>query len=231
MDAAMIGTTRGSAKSLPGQTARAAMVAVAALAALAALVAGCASRPTTHTSPSTQPTPVFLTHAEDLRPSPDHGDRWYDLSRRLGNYKAFIVEKPAIMPDLAMRGAVFTSEQREMLAASYQDEFRKALSSPHSVTDTPGPDVARIRSAITSVARSLNAKTGVRQDGGATREMEIVDSLSGERLAAVIERDLGQDYHAPTTDRPFHDARATFTHWSARLTLMLRDVERLATRP
>lgn len=228
MDAAKIDTSRDNANHHGRSIARAVMLAVAATIVL---VAGCASHPAASARPSSQPTPAFLTHADNLRPSPDHGDRWYDLSRRLGNYKAFIVEKPAIMPDRAMRGAVLTTEQREMLASSYQDEMRQALSTPYSVTDSPGPGVARIRSAITAVARSVNTATGARQDGGANREMEIVDSVSGERLAAVIELDMGQDEHAPTTDRPFHDARATFTHWSARLTLMLRDVERLATRP
>jgi len=228
MDAATIDTSRGNTSHHGRPIARAAMVAVAAMLVL---VAGCASHPAASSAPNAQPAPVFLAHVESLRPSPDHADRWYDLSRRLGNYGAFIVEKPEIMPDRAMRGAALTTEQREMLASSYQDEMRQALSTIYSVTDSPGPGVARIRSAITAVARSVNKATGARQDGGANREMEIVDSVSGERLAAVIELDIGQDEHAPGTDRPFHDARATFTHWSARFTLMLRDVERLATRP
>jgi hypothetical protein len=73
------------------------------------------------------------------------------------------------------------------------------LADSHPVTNESGPDVLRVRAAITDVVPAkpaLKVATTlvafVPLDlGGAAIEAEFIDSLSGERLAAMVERKKG----------------------------------------
>jgi len=74
----------------------------------------------------------------------------------------------------------------------------ESLSSPYRVVSQPGPGVARIRVAITDVNKDTPALnvlpqtrlTGVGM-GGASMEGELVDSQSGDQIAAVIQSQKG----------------------------------------
>ncbi len=175
------------------------------------------------------PASGFLKNTSTLRPSSEHNDRWYSLSRRIAGYATFIVDKPVLLTEATTRGVPIDPAKVDELCLALQHELTQSLSWQYQLIDTPGPGVARIRTAITQVARTLPRGGGSVQEGGGTREIEIVDSVSGERLAAVIESDFGRDEHVDAPNAPYHDARAAFTHWSARLVLMLREADRLAT--
>lgn len=205
------------------RTLRAALAATLAAALL--MLAACAQgRPAKESMPAAS---GFLGDVSTLRPSPDHPDRWYTLSRRLTAYDTFIVEKPVMRAHATTRGEPIDAAKADELCTALQEALMQALSGQYTLGQTPGPRVARIRTAITQIASTMSG--GQVHTGGGTREMEVVDSLSGARLAAVIETDFGRDEHAAHPDAPYHDSRAVFTHWSARLALMLRDAARLAT--
>lgn len=192
-----------------------------------------AAAPTSPTprTPATPGLPTqsgYLTDYASLRPSPDEPGRWYALSSRIVRYHSYIVEMPILLTDTTTRGLPIDPQTGADLCAALQRELSAALAIQYQITDTPGPGVARIRTGISEIASSAS-RAAPDQVGGATREMEILDSLSGARLAAVVESDFESDEHASGRAATFRDTRAAFSHWSARLMLMLRDANRLAT--
>ena len=62
-------------------------------------------------------------------------------------------------------------------------------------------------------------------------EADIVDSLTGKRVAAVVESDVVHDIDAGRSNDPFYDARLVFRHWAGRLNLWLDNPDGLATQP
>ncbi len=174
----------------------------------------------------------FLGDYSKLATSPRHPGTLYDQSARLTDYDSFIVEPITFLPAKTVRGTRISDTDAAELARALRDETIAALSLLHPVVETPGPRVASIRGAITALASSrVDPATGQVQIGGAAVEIEIVDSVSRERLAAAVESDVVRDASQPIQGDPFSDARLVFRHWAARLNLWLRDAAELATRP
>jgi hypothetical protein len=174
----------------------------------------------------------WLGDRSNLRPSPRHSDTLYEQSARLASYRAFIVEPMEFLPSDTVRGLPIDAADGAALATALREETIRSLSSVYTVVATPGPGVASIRAAITGVAASTkDPVTGAVRIGGASVEMEIVDSVTRERIAAAVESDVVDDAAAPGGTDPYSDARLVFGHWAARLSIWIRDADRLATRP
>lgn len=174
----------------------------------------------------------WLGDRSGLRPSPRHPTTMYEQSARLVSYAAFIVEPMECLAQQTVRGVAMDDAERTALAAALREETVRSLATVYSIVTEPGPGVATIRAAITGVAASRrDPVTGELRIGGASVEMEIVDSVTRERLAAAVEADIVDDAGEPDAADPFSDARLVFKHWAARLNLWLRDADRLATRP
>jgi hypothetical protein len=81
----------------------------------------------------------------------------------------------------------------ENLKAYYQEALRSAFGKKLQQADAPGPDVMIVRAAVTGLRQAhpvVNALTMAAvfvpvTAGAASSEAEIVDSVSGERLAAL----------------------------------------------
>lgn len=209
------------------------------LLSVAATLWGCAPNPATSPSDSTttsdrpkapagleHPTRSgFLTDYSKLKPSPTHSGAFVERSEKLAAYSTFMVDLPRVLPRTTVRGMPIDEATAAALAAALKQEAIAALDVNFTVVDAPGAGVARLRSAVTQLAqceRGPGSQTLL--IGGAGVEMEIVDSISGERLAAVVESDA-----VTTTDPllrssdPYYDAKLVFEHWSARLAKWLSD--------
>lgn len=174
----------------------------------------------------------WLGDRSNLRPSPRHSDTLYEQSARLASYRSFIVEPIEFLPSATVRGLPIDAADGAALASTLREETIRSLSAVYTVVATPGPGVASIRAAITGIAASSkDPVTGAVRIGGASLEMEIVDSVTRERLAAAVESDVVDDAAAPGGADPYSDARLVFGHWAARLSMWIRDADRLATRP
>jgi hypothetical protein len=77
---------------------------------------------------------------------------------------------------------------------------------------------------VTEVALTKNPGRSSTLDGGAAAELEILDSLSGKRLAAAIDSQRVHPSQDDTSDA-FSETRIVFRHWASRLarTLTLAD--------
>ncbi len=118
--------------------------------------------------------------------------------------------------------AEITPFQRDQLAADLQSEVREnlRLAGKLAVSNSPGPGIGRLRSAVTEIGKNISPNGArVGQIGGATVEAEVLDSVSGERLGAVIisETVSESDEMAPEKRDQFRDVRIVFSSWAARL--------------
>jgi hypothetical protein len=105
-------------------------------------------------------------------------------------YRAFMIDDVAYLPGARSEHA--SAAEIAELRAHYKDAAVKVFAQHYVHTATPGPDVLRIRLAITGIDKAdatLNyiatPLVGPVSNGGASSEGEIVDSTTGKRLAAL----------------------------------------------
>lgn len=149
----------------------------------------------------------------------------------LGEYSNFIVDPVevhfqtgAIATDQQTKGKL-TDQDMADLAAYFHEALVKAVTDAGcTLAHRPGPDVARIRAAITDMEETnvvlamwveVRLLTGAGL-GGAGAEIEIIDSLTGRQLAAYAEIRGGS--RAPFTGlNRWGGAKAAIDAWANRL--------------
>ena len=211
---------------------------LAGLIMLASLMlAGCAS-----TSPSPAEIASFYGgNPPTFQPGPSGGvDRLYTKpGMNLSKYRYVMVDEVQffLRPEAAGHG-LQASDVNE-LANSFHKSLFAALGDAYPVVSKPGPDVLRIRLALTNVeiskpvrniistvtpiglAVSVGKKAATGSSpgvGGASMEVELVDSMTGERLAAAIDT-----FNATKVDAftKLGAAEEAFSFWSKRLRITL----------
>ncbi len=159
------------------------------LVVIAATVAGACSAPVKEPEHS-----GFLSDYSKLEQIDDH--YFFYSSGRTGSYSTFIVDTPVMLyrrPSEEDR--VFTDEELQELIDFVKTTTEEKLSEDdgYAIVSEPGPGVARLRVAITD----LDDTTGILNItiytkitgaglGGVAAEGELVDSVTGEQLAAGI---------------------------------------------
>ena len=117
----------------------------------------------------------------------------YD-SGNLGDYSKFIIEPVAMLYRQPEDKRIFDDEELADLQAHFATKVRKALieDDGYQVVEMPGPGTATLRIGITDVDDtigvlnlSIYTKITGAGLGGAAMEGELVDSMTGEQLAAV----------------------------------------------
>ncbi len=117
----------------------------------------------------------------------------YD-SGNMGNYSKFIIEPIAMLYRQPEEKRIFDDEELEDLQAHFKTAVIEALTEDDGfqVVELAGPGTARIHLGITDVDDTIGALnisiytkiTGAGL-GGAAFEGEVVDSMTGEQIAAV----------------------------------------------
>lgn len=160
----------------------------ALLAALLPALAACAAQTTTRTG--------FLAHndAAPLAADPADADRLVARAapERLAGYSGYLIDDIAFRPGPHAPG-VADAEVLADLRAAYRDALDTAFARHFGRAAAPGPGVLRVRAAITGYERANVAANVVTSAllivpvtaGGAASEAEVVDSVTGERLAAL----------------------------------------------
>lgn len=171
----------------------------------------------------------YLRDYTRLRPSPRHEGTMYEQSRDLVNYREFIVEPMRVLPRETVSGVLIDGATATRLGAALRSHVVETLGINYKVVHEPGPGVAVIRAAITELARSKVLPDGSIVIGGAAVEAEIIDSVTGKRLGAVVEADAAEGVFDKRTHDPYQDAEMVFGHWAARLNLWLESADELAT--
>ncbi len=114
----------------------------------------------------------------------------------------------------------------------FHEKIVKAVDDAYPVTNTPAPDVLRIRVCITDIDptnTSVNVATSVvafvpLDMGGAGMEAEFIDSVTKERLFAAMEQRKGVPVNVMEGMSKFSHAKGAFKYWAKELRKQLDEV-------
>lgn len=194
----------GISRSYRGRTGGFYLI-TAAIGAVAFL-AGCASPP---------PMTGFVSDYSRLQKTESGALRY--ISPELRGYTRFMVDPVEMRVD---RQALDPSERAEV-ARYMRDAFERILKKGgHEVMTQPGVGVARVRVAITDVQASkwyLNlhpaGKLTGTGTGGASMEGEVIDSVTGKQLAAVVKAGRGNQFELDTFSK-LDDVKDVIDKWA-----------------
>ena len=150
------------------------------------------------------------------------------VSGNAGNYSKFIIDPVAMLYRQPEEKRIFSDEELEDLQVHFKTAVIEALTEDdgYPVVEVAGPGTARLRIGITDVDDTIGALnitiytkiTGAGL-GGAAFEGELVDSMTGEQIAAVSRWGSGSRI-----------LRAGFTHTGDAKILMNRWAKNLRER-
>ncbi len=116
------------------------------------------------------------------------------------------------------------------LSEYFRTRLVETLKPDFAVTSQPGPGVARVRAALTDVKASawyLNLHPASKLTGAglgeASMELEIVDSVSGEQIAALVESQRGSRLELDAFSK-HDDAKDAIDDWCARFRARLDEL-------
>ena len=196
--------------------------AVGAVAAL--LVAACAT---------VNPPPVsgFLGDYSGLVPDPnDRSLLWWERADfDWTRYRGLILEPVGVYYHPEAQSKEILPDELKKLTDAFRASVIEQLGDDYPIVADAASDVLRVRAAITDVVPvrpALNAATSfvgfVAVDvGGASIEVEFLDSVSGERLAAGVDQKLGSRLGGPASFARLGQARAAFDAWAKELRVAL----------
>ena len=142
--------------------------------------------------------------------------------------------------DAKYRG-IHTNELQE-LADAFHKAMADALKDGYPLVEEPGSGVLRIRCAITDVvatrlflstdttvtSKGLEIKRSMTKDytpvGGASMEMDFLDSLTNGRVAAAIDTKAAGEYEVVKGLKKWGHAEDTFEFWAKKLRKWLDEV-------
>ena len=147
-------------------------------------------------------------------------------SAELAKYTQFRIDGPTILFNVNEENAdKFSAEEIEELRQYFRDRLTAALSEDnrYQVVEESGEGVATIRLGITALDATLGALnvsvatkiTGAGL-GGAAMEGDIVDSLSGDQLAAAVQWGSGSRVLRAGFTR-LGDAKLQINRWTSNL--------------
>jgi hypothetical protein len=200
-------------------------IALALSLSIAFVAAGCSSTPA--------PAPTFLSTYANLQFA-GHGESRESryISPALKRYSAFMIEPLIIEPPRQHEKPTLPSEQQAQVVDYFNQSLAKALqTSGYTVTNQPGPDVARVRVAITSVeARTWRLSGGrgcppveLTLTALASTEGEVVDSITGKQLAAAI-RSAGGEINLKRSST-IQEVKAYIDQWNATAVKRLNELK------
>ena len=179
----------------------------------------------------------FLSDYSAMREGPKGGVEWLYIKEGIDftKYKKLMVDQVTffLKDDAKYKG--IRPEDIKELTETFDNAVRDNIGKYYELTDQPGPDVVRIRVAITDlspgkpgmstvstilpiglgvsfVKKAVTGKhTGV---GETSMEMEVVDSLTNERFAAAIDEYSGGKLSGL---KKWGSAEEAFKFWTERI--------------
>jgi len=148
---------------------------------------------------------------------------------RMGEYDRFIIDPIVVLFQRDPENPTFSDEEIEKLKAYVVRELTEQLTRDdgYSVVTEPGPGVARLHIGLTEVEETIGVLnlsiytkiTGLGL-GGASAEGEMVDSVTGEQIAAMVRWGTGSRVlKAGLT--PTGDAKIAIDKWAKHVRKLL----------
>jgi hypothetical protein len=175
----------------------------------------------------------FLSDYSRLNPNPrlDKSVLTYvnpDLTKNLHGYIGVIVEPVQVYLAADADPSTISTPNAERAALYFRSSLIGAVQDAFPVTNEPGPLVLRLRAAIVGVDTGADVAAEEGQAAGkavnigkAIIEVELVDSVSGEVIAAAQDREAaGSGEIGPgqlSREERFQMARIAMDNWSKRV--------------
>lgn len=198
----------------------------------------CSQAPTTELAikkmPAGKEFSGFLSKYDNLKPNPRFENTVsyvsQDPNKNVHKYVAMIVEPPAVYLATDSDEKLVTDEARLALVEYFQHSITNAVESAFPIVEAKGPLVLRLRTALIGV--DVSGAAGSEKGDGVLEhpiiigkvgvEMELVDSETGEQVAAAVDRqNLGDGAMVGSTtfsrEEKFEAAREAFDGWAGRL--------------
>jgi len=183
----------------------------------------------------------FLSDYKKLKPSKidSSAEIWEKPGFSLKNYNKIILDRILIWysGDADYKG--IDPDKLKILTDYFHDTIEKNLGDAYPLTDKPGPDVLRIRVAITElvptkplisvivlvtpyvtiadILSSTASKGGIGSSpyvGDAAIECEFMDSVTSEQLLAFVDRKIGKKYNLDIKDGPVNAVETAATSYA-----------------
>jgi uncharacterized protein DUF3313 len=189
----------------------------------------------------------FLTGYDKLKLNPEFENTLSyvrdDPAKNIHKYVAVIIEPVAIYVATDATAKTFPDNGRTALASYFQQALARAVGDAYPVVQQPGPLVLRLRSALIGV----DVGGGIAQDQNGSQtpsrvlnigkvgvEAELVDSETGEQIAAAVDRhNLGEGAEIGSVDfsreEKFREATRALQGWASRLRAFLDSAHELSS--
>jgi len=188
----------------------------------------------------------YLSNYANLKPNPQFETTVsyvsQDPAKNVHKYVAVIVEPPAVYLATGANEKDVPDRGRTALAEYLQQAIERAVEDAFPVVQGSGPLVLRLRSAVIGVdvgpaippdqknEQSLDRAMNIGKVGV---EMELVDSQTGEQIAAAVDRqNLGQGAVVGSVnfsqEEKFRAATEAFDAWAKRLRNFLDSAHELS---
>lgn len=182
-------------------------------------------------------TPIPTARLDDgiVKLARDHGDKsllwWESPDFDWRRYRKLMIDPVTIRIEAGNGSGNIDPEDLDTFIKDILTAFSRKLAPEYPVVAVPGGDVLRIRTVVTGIdtARpAVNLVTTlaafVPMDmGGASIEVEFIDSITGERLAAMADRKTGSPLQLKAGFSKFGYAKAAFNQWADELKTALTE--------
>lgn len=184
----------------------------------ALLTAGCST-------PKTPKSGFLLDYSQFQVDAKDKSLLWYEKEGTgWQRFRKLMIDPVVVYLHPDARNRPVQPAALEKLTAYFRETVVKEVEDEYPVVEVAGPDVLRIRAAITDVIPVepvvnvlTTAAIGIPLDmGGAAIEAEFLDSETGERLGAIVDMKLGTPLDISGFTSLGH-ARTAFKQWAKEL--------------
>lgn len=187
----------------------------------------------------------FLGNYSEFKPGSSGGADWvyFKINVEFGKYKKVMVDQVTFYLKEDAKDKGIQPDDIKELTEAFDNAVRENIGKYYPLVDQPGPDVLRIRAAITNIVPNKpgmsavstvmpiglgisiikKAVTGKHSGVGETgMEMEVLDSLTNERIAAAIDWHSGGKLSGM---KKWGSAEEAFKFWTERIKIRLDEYQ------
>ncbi|CAK0761582.1 exported hypothetical protein [Gammaproteobacteria bacterium] len=187
-------------------------------------LAGCQTQPASSIAPPPPPAPTqsgFLKDYGQLAAKPGReGTLYYEKPGvNWSKYNRVMIDSVRIAPLKNDAQRRMSNRDLLMLATYFEYSMRDSVLRKYGIAKKPGSGVLKVRAAITDVQSSASLSSQMANKpssayGSVSMEGEIVDSMTNERLVAIVDVKAGDAYASFVK---WDDATRTFDQWADQL--------------
>lgn len=151
-------------------------------------------------------------------------------TKSFGVYTMVILEPVKVHLRTGAEGQKQSPQKLTQLAGFFEDKLRENLGDSFPVVAEPGYGVMRIRAALVDATPTMPVGKGYHTApvvGEAAMEMEILDSVTGEQLAAAVDSRTGRWYRIENLAKEDGYTKDLLSQWAMLLRNALDDARGL----